>query len=206
MAEVLAVNVVAQIRPGHNRDTAIDKQPVRGPVAAGELGLAGDTQCDTRCHGGVDKAVYAYAIEDYAWWWSQLERPLPPGMFGENLTTMGLDISGARIGEVWAIGRQVRLEVRSPRTSCGNLTKRMGIKRFHIDFDHAGRVGAYLKVLRGGEIRAGDRIRVMRRPQHSVTVTGWNAPTADQAGELLDSGIDLADDVRHRATRLAKSS
>lgn len=202
MTELLAVNVVAGIRPGQHRDTAIDKRPVRGPVRVTAAGLDGDTQCDSRAHGGPDKALYAYAIEDYAWWWTHLERPLGPGTFGDNLTTIGLDISSARIGDVWAIGDQVRVEVRSPRTSCGNLSLRMGIDRFHRHFDTEGRVGAYLKVVRTGMISAGDRIRIIRRARHTVRVIDWNHCTADHARLLIESAIDLSPEVRRRAVRL----
>ncbi|MFC7618945.1 MOSC domain-containing protein [Microlunatus sp. GCM10028923] len=201
MAELLAVNVVRELRTGHRGDTAIDKHPVRGPVPVTELGLADDRQC-APAHGGPDKALYAYALEDYAWWWTELQRRLGPGLFGENLTTLGLDVNGARIGEVWAIGDQVRIEVRGPRTPCPNLSERLGIERFHREFAASGRVGAYLKVVRVGEIAAGARIRIVRRPDHPVTVAAWCRPTAEQAEQLIGSEVDLSPEVRRRARRL----
>lgn len=202
MAELVAVNVVHAIIPGHRRDTAIDKRPVPGPITVSELGLAGDQQCDVRFHGGPDKAVYAYAEEDNAWWSAKLDRPIPPGTFGENLTTTGLDIGRARIGEVWAIGSTVTVEVRSPRTPCANLSARMGLPRFHHRFNRAGRVGAYLKVRRTGTIGAGDPIRIVERPDHGVDIIVWNHPTAEQAAALLDSGIEVAETVRREAERV----
>ena len=97
-AVLLAVNVVHELIRGPTRWTAIDKRPVHGAVQVGVLGLAGDRQCDTRYHGGPDKALYAYAVEDAEWWAAELGREIPPGLFGENLTTRGLDITGASIG------------------------------------------------------------------------------------------------------------
>lgn len=172
-AQLLTVNVVHELIRGPTRWTAIDKRPVTGAVAVTELGLAGDEQCDTRYHGGPDKALYAYAEEDADWWSAELDREIPPGQFGENLTTHGLDISGALIGEQWRIGGPktgILVEVRSPRDPCGNLSARMGIRKFHQRFRDSGRVGAYLKVLSPGSVRAGNRIVVVHRPDHGRTV------------------------------------
>lgn len=172
-ARLVSVNVVHELIRGPTRWTAIDKRPVDGAVEVGELGLAGDRVCDTRYHGGPDKALYAYAAEDAEWWAAELGREIPPGLFGENLTTQGLDITGALIGERWRIGGPVQgvlVEVRSPRTPCGNLSGRMGIKRFHQRFAKTGRVGAYLKVLQPGHVHAGDRIEVVHRPDDAPSI------------------------------------
>src|SRR4051794_9693412 len=103
-ARLVAVNVVHELIRGPTRWTAIAKRPVSDSVEVNELGLVGDRQCDTRYHGGPDKALYAYASEDAEWWSTELDREIPPGLFGENLTTCGLDITGALIGEQWRIG------------------------------------------------------------------------------------------------------
>ncbi|WP_433166417.1 MOSC domain-containing protein [Kribbella sp. CA-247076] len=172
-AQLVAVNVVHELIRGPSRWSAIDKRPVRGPVEVTELGLAGDRQCDTRYHGGPDKALYAYAEEDADWWSAELGREIPPGLFGENLRTRGLDVTGALIGERWRIGgpkNGILVEVRSARTPCGNLSGRMGIHRFHHRFGKTGRVGAYLKVLATGSVRAGNRIVVVHRPDHGMTI------------------------------------
>ena len=94
--------------------TGIWKEPVVGPVAVRGVNLAGDDQADRSVHGGPDKAAYAYAQEDTAWWAGQLGRALGPGAFGENLTTSGLDLTNAVVGERWAVGSAV-LEVSQPR-------------------------------------------------------------------------------------------
>src|SRR3712207_2768652 len=118
-----AVCVVFQLLPDPGQDpdvTAIDKRARQGRLDVGPLGLAQDTQCDTKYHGGVDQALYAYADEDAAWWAVELGREIPPGLFGENLRTGGVDVTGAEIGERWRIGNGgdggdgVLVEVTSP--------------------------------------------------------------------------------------------
>lgn len=199
-AHLVAVNVVHQVRPGYFQDTAIDKRPVHGPVEVTELGLAGDQQL-SRGHGGPDKAVYAYAAEDADWWAAELDRDIPAGLFGENLRTTGLDVTGALIGEQWAVG-DVLLEVRMPRTPCENLSLRMEIEDFHRRFNSTGRVGALLKVLAAGTVTAGDPIVVRQRPDHDVTVADLaTGVDAQQSRRLLDSGIPLAKSVRAKAQR-----
>ncbi len=204
-AQVIAVNIVHQVVPGYFQDTAIDKRPVDGPVEITELGLVGDQQL-ARSHGGPDKAVYAYAEADARWWAGELGREIPPGTFGENLRTAGLDVTGALIGERWSVGG-VLLEVRMPRTPCENLSLRVGIDQFHARFNATGRVGALLKVLSPGTIRPGDRIEVTARPRHGVTVADLaTGPDADQMRRLLDSGIPLAQSVRAKARRIVNRS
>jgi MOSC domain-containing protein YiiM len=202
---LLTVNIVHRIHPGCFHDTAIDKQPVDGPVELTATGLAGDRQLDPH-HGGSDKAVYAYATEDANWWATELGRNIPPGLFGENLRTQNLEVSGAIIGEKWRIGT-VLLEVRMPRTPCQNLSMRIGIDNFHIRFNATGRVGAMLKVHEPGLVRAGDPITVVDRPDHGVRVCDL-AAGRDAAGmrRLLDSGIPLATSVRAKAHRIARRS
>jgi MOSC domain-containing protein YiiM len=169
---LLSVNVgaVRQIElAGRAQTTAIWKLPVSGRVAVQGVNVAGDDQADRRVHGGPDRAVYAYAREDYAWWEQQLGRPLEPGMFGENLTTEGVDVTGALVGERWRVGSVV-LQVTSPRVPCWKLGVRMGDPRFPRRFAAAGRPGAYLAIVKAGEIGAGDQIQVIQRPRHAVTV------------------------------------
>jgi MOSC domain-containing protein YiiM len=202
-ARVVAVTVVHQVRPGYFQDTAIDKRPVDGPVAVTELGLEGDQQLN-RHHGGPDKAVYAYATEDADWWATELGRDIPPGLFGDNLRTTGLEISSAQIGERWRVG-DVVLEVRMPRTPCENLSLRMGMDEFHLRFNTTGRVGALLKVLTPGSVTAGDPITIDERPDHGVTVADLaTGPDAQQMQRLLGSGVSLAKSVRAKAQRIVR--
>jgi len=131
--------------------TAIWKAPVAGRVPVRGVNVDGDEQGNPEVHGGVDKAVYAYAGEDADWWAEQLRREVGPGSFGENLTTRGLDVTGAVIGERWRAGG-VLLEVTSPRIPCFKLGSRMGSQRFPPRF------------------AAGDPVQVVHRPSHGLTV------------------------------------
>jgi MOSC domain-containing protein YiiM len=158
--------------------TGIDKRPVDGPVAVivpgpkgtGMVGLAGDRVYDVKHHGGPDQAVYAYAREDLDRWEAELGRSLANGSFGENLTTAGLDVNGALIGERWHIGPEVVLEVSCPRIPCatfqGWLERDGWIKRF----TQAAMPGAFLRVIEPGDIRSGDPVEIMDQPDHDVTV------------------------------------
>ncbi|MDX2559877.1 MOSC domain-containing protein [Streptomyces sp. TX20-6-3] len=187
--------------------TAIDKRPVEGPVrieapgapGVGRSGLAGDTVCDLRFHGGDDRAAYAFAREDLDRWERELGRPLANGCFGENLTTDGLDVNGALIGERWRIGEEVVLEVTGGRIPCrtfaGFLEEKGWVKRFTQS--EAG-PGALLRVIVPGEIRAGDPITVVHRPDHDITVALLHrAATTERAllprtlvaAEWMESGL-----------------
>jgi MOSC domain-containing protein YiiM len=153
---------------GHSVLTAIWKRPIQGPVALRGVNLRGDDQADRSLHGGPDKAVYAYARADIDWWEAELGRSLGEAPFGENLTVSGLPVSEAVIGEQWALG-SAALQVAQPRLPCFKLGLRMGDPRFLKYFAAAGRPGAYLRVLREGDITAGDHIEVTSRPTHGVT-------------------------------------
>jgi len=154
---------------GEVTTSAIWKEPVGGRVPVRGVNVAGDDQADRSVHGGPDQAVYAYAREDIDWWSAELGRPLGPGTFGENLTTRGMDVTTALIGERWAIGT-VLLEVTSPRIPCWKLAKRMEDPRFVKRFAGAGRPGAYLRIVEEGELGAGDEIEIVERPDHDITV------------------------------------
>jgi MOSC domain-containing protein YiiM len=154
---------------GRLQRTAIDKRPLTGPVAVRRLGLTGDEQVDEEFHGGPEQALYAYAREDLDWWVEQLSRELPNGTFGENVTTSGLDVTGALLGEVWRLGTAV-VQVTAPRIPCvvfaGWLDEDHWVKRFA----RARRPGAYLRVLAEGTVTAGDEAAVVSRPDERVTI------------------------------------
>lgn len=154
---------------GRLRRTAIDKRAAAGPVAVGKLGLAGDEQVDSDSHGGVDQAVYVYAREDLDWWVERLGRDLRGGEFGENFTTAGLDVTGALIGEVWRVGSVV-LQVTAVRIPCVVFANWLGEERWVKRFADARRPGAHTRVLQEGTVSAGDPVRVLSRPERSVTV------------------------------------
>ncbi|MBB3158721.1 MOSC domain-containing protein YiiM [Microbacterium proteolyticum] len=175
MPRLVAVCAVHTLHPdaGSVGVTAIDKRPIEGAVRVGKLGVRADVQASRKHHGGPDKAVYAYAQEDAAFWEGELGRDLDAGWFGENLRVEGLDVNGARIGEVWRIGDTVEVEVTMPRTPCATFARWVGgsvargwVKRFSDE----GRLGAYLRVRRAGDVRAGDAIEVLSVPEGAPTV------------------------------------
>src|SRR3954447_26529626 len=99
MAHIVSVNVGTpqqlSVRRGRPMMSAIAKTPVEGRVRVEGVNVVGDAQADLRVHGGPEKAVYAYAREDSDWWAGELGREIPDGMFGENLTLAGIDVTGA---------------------------------------------------------------------------------------------------------------
>ncbi|MEA2392017.1 MAG: hypothetical protein QOK31_2126 [Solirubrobacteraceae bacterium] len=197
-AKLLAVNV------GHPREidtgrrtikTAIYKVPVAGRVAVRGVNLEGDDQADRKLHGGPDKAVYAYGYDEILAWEQELDRDLRPGAFGENLTVGGLDVSGARVGERWAVGSTV-LEVVQPRLPCFKLGIRMGDPKFVKRFGSAGRPGAYLRIVQEGDVGAGDVVEVVSRPEHEVSMRlAAHAALVDRSRlpELLEAPTLLPD-------------
>lgn len=167
-----SVNVVHALIPdawGTLDCTAIDKRPVAGRVAVGRLSLDGDVQYDTAHHGGPDQAVYAYADEDRAWWQGELGREIGPGAFGENLTTTGLDVTYAVIGEQWRIGTAL-MQVTTPRIPCRTFAGFWQVDDLIRRFTQHGAPGAYLRVIETGDVAAGDEIEVERRPEHGLTI------------------------------------
>lgn len=211
--KLLSVNV-GKPRPTSWKDTTltgIDKRPVRGPVRVtpprarglGLVGLAGDRVYDVAHHGGPDQAVYAYAREDLDYWEALLSRRLSNGVFGENLTTSGVDVNGALIGERWRAGPQVILEVSCPRIPCRTFQGWLQEAGWINRFTRAGRPGTYLRVIEAGEIRAGDAVEIVARPDHEVSVAvAFRALTLEP--ELLPrllAADALPADVREAARR-----
>jgi MOSC domain-containing protein YiiM len=173
--ETTTIGVVVSVNVGEPRQvewagrsvtTAIWKQPTDRRVTVDHDNLAGDAQADLRVHGGPDKAVYAYAVEDYRWWEVELDRHLEPGTFGENLTTAGVDLNHVVIGERWTVGT-TELEVAQTRQPCFKLGIRMGDAAFVEHFET-------------GELRVGDEIRLVSRPAHGLTAAAF--------ADIIDSG------------------
>ena len=182
-------------RNGRPAKTAIWKMPVSGRIQARGVNLDGDDQADRQAHGGPDKAIYAYATEDHRWWEADLERNIDVGGFGENLTTEGIDLTAAVVGERWQVGGTV-LEVSEPRLPCWRLNLRMNDTRFVQRFTTAGRPGTYLRIVEEGDIGTGDSIEILSSPDHGMTVGEvahifrHNRPAADRllaVDELSDA-------------------
>jgi MOSC domain-containing protein YiiM len=175
-------------------ETAIWKDPVEGRVRVRGINIDGDLQADLTVHGGPDKAIYAYAIEETRWWEEELGKDLDVGAWGENLTTEGIDVSGAVLGERWRVGTTL-LEVVQPRLPCFKLALKMNDPTILKRFARASRPGAYLKIVEEGEIGAGDEIVVSGRPAHGVDVRlvadaflvdHSLIPRAQEAPQLID--------------------
>jgi len=169
---VLSVNV-GTVREfeynGRTARSAIWKTPAVGRTAARGVNLAGDEQADRGAHGGPDKALYAYSIEDARWFEKEIGRALTNGEFGENLTTEGIDVNDALIGEHWEIGTTV-LEVSEPRVPCWRLGVRMNDNLFVRRFTEALRPGSYLRIIVEGDVGTGDEIRLVEKPKTDLTV------------------------------------
>ena len=182
MANVLTVNL-AQPRANPDNEkslTGIDKRPTTEPVGVRDpgpmdgglgSGLIGDVIGSRQVHGGVDQAVYAYAREDLDAWQVELDRDLHNGVFGENLTTAGVDVSHARIGEHWRVGADgLELEVARPRIPCRTFAAWLDLNGWVKTFTKTAIPGAYLRVVTPGTVRGGDSIVITERPDHDVTV------------------------------------
>ncbi len=154
---------------GRHVTSSIWKLPVSGPVAFVGVNLEGDNQADRTVHGGPDKAVYAYALEDIRFWEDELGRALEPGTFGENLTTSGIDWSRALIGQRLRVGTGT-FEVSQPRVPCWKLGMKMEDPAFPKRFTHAQRPGAYLRIIEEGSLAAEDALGALEPPRHGVSV------------------------------------
>lgn len=173
MGMVRSVNVGERKIIGERRGrpwwSGIDKRPVDGRRELRGDEVVGDAIVATSVHGGPDKAVYAYAAEDTAWWQGELGRELWDGAFGENLTLEGLDCTNAVIGDRLRIG-PVLVEVSQPRIPCATLAKHLDDRLMVKRFAQARRPGVYLRIVEPGDVGAGDAIELVERPQHGVTV------------------------------------
>ena len=172
-AKVLSLNVVHAVIPdvgGSVGITSIDKRSVSDSRQVTTAGVAGDQRSDIPSHGMPEQAVYAYAREDYEWWEVELDKEIPAGKFGENLTTVGIDVTNAVIGQTWRIGSTL-LQVTGPRIPCGTFARFMEEDKWVKRFMDEGMPGTYFQILEAGEIAAGDEIKIESTPEHGVTVS-----------------------------------
>ncbi|MEW5541301.1 MOSC domain-containing protein [Streptomyces cyaneofuscatus] len=192
--------------------SGIDKRPFEGsvrvsdpgPKGTGGSGLVGDAVCDLRHHGGSDQAVYAFAREELDAWERQLGgRELANGSFGENLTTVGVDMSGALIGERWRVGAELLLEVTSGRIPCRTFADHIKEEKWVRRFTQEAVTGAYLRVIEPGTIRAGDPVEIVHRPDHEITAAlQFRAVTTERT--LLPSLLAAASALHPEALRKAR--
>lgn len=170
---VLSINIASVVHEGEwtgsEGKTGIDKRSVSGPAIFAQERVANDVIVDTQSHGGYDQAVYAYAREDADWWESEIGTSIDNGRFGENLTTLGIDVNASIIGEQWEVG-SVILEVSQPRIPCRVFAGFWQRPTLIKEFMAAGRPGTYLRIIQEGEITAGDSIKVIKVPDHGITI------------------------------------
>jgi len=186
-ARVLSINITSVVHQGEwtgsEGRTGIDKRSVTGPIEFKNNGVSGDRVIDTNVHGGYEQAVYAYAREDAKWWEKEIGEEIPAGHFGENLTTEGIDVNAALIGERWKIG-SVILEVSQPRIPCrvfAGFWKRTTLIK---DFTKAARPGTYFRIIQEGSAQAGDAIEVIFKPEHSITISDLFAAKSGERSKI----------------------
>ena len=203
-ARVISINITSVVHQGEwtgsEGRTGIDKRSVSGAIEFKDNGVVGDRVIDTNVHGGYEQAVYAYAREDAQWWEKEINEEIPAGRFGENLTTEGIDVNAALIGEQWKIG-SVILEVSQPRIPCrvfAGFWKRATLIK---DFTQSGRPGTYLRIIQEGKAQAGDSIEVIFKPNHTVTISDLFAA---KSGER--SKINQIKDVTYLSTEFKEWS
>ena len=203
-ARVISINITSVVHQGEwtgsEGRTGIDKRSVSGAIEFKDNGVVGDRVIDTNVHGGYEQAVYAYAREDAQWWEKEINEEIPAGRFGENLTTEGIDVNAALIGEQWKIG-SVILEVSQPRIPCrvfAGFWKRATLIK---DFTQAGRPGTYFRIIQEGRAQAGDSIEVIFKPNHTVTISDLFAA---KSGER--SKINQIKDVTYLSTEFKEWS
>ena len=171
--KVLTVNITSVVHEGEwtgsEGKTGIDKRPALGPVQFAHEEVTGDVVVDRNHHGGYDQAVYAYAREDADWWEKELGQSIANGRFGENLTTSGIDVNGALVGERWKIGTTV-LEVSQPRIPCRVFAGFWQRPTLIKEFMAVGKPGTYLRIIQEGHISAGDEITIISKPNHQISI------------------------------------
>lgn len=187
MKKLLSVNVTSIIHyeewSGSVGKTGIDKRPKLGRVAIENDGVEGDSVLDTKNHGGEDQAVYAYAREDADWWEKEIGIEIANGRFGENLTTSGVDVTNAIIGEIWKIGTTT-LQVTMPRIPCKVFQGFWQRPNLIKEFTQAMRPGAYLRILEEGYVEENIPIEIFDIPTHGITIRDLFAAKSGERSKI----------------------
>jgi MOSC domain-containing protein YiiM len=211
MARLVSVNIgTPTVQPGSSERTGIVKVPRAGPVMIDAAGVLGDAVMDKKHHGGPDQAIYLYLQSDYDWWIEELQMPLEPGTFGENLTIAGVAGETLAIGDRFAIGNAL-LEVTYHRTPCATFARRMRDPRWVKRFHRARRPGAYARVLEAGIVEAGMDVDYRPFAGERVTVTelmshdGEPSLPANFMRQVLATPIRLKTRAKYEAALLAQN-
>lgn len=151
-------------------ESGIFKAPVSGPVHLGLRNLAGDAQADLVAHGSPDQAVLLYAAAHYPEWRTTLGKPeMTYGAFGENFTVDGLTEANVCVGDTFAVGGAL-VQVSQPRGPCWKLARRNRVPDLHLQVQHNGRGGWYVRVLREGTVETGMPLALVQRPYPELTI------------------------------------
>lgn len=154
--------------------SGIVKHAVKGKIWAGRTNLQGDGQADLNHHGGPEKAIFVYPISHYDYWQKKLQQiDFTIGAFGENLAVKHLTEADLCIGDIFQIGEAV-VQVSQPRQPCWKPARRWKIKDLAVQIQQQGMTGWYFRVLKEGEIQAGDDIQLQERPFPEWTVAKCN--------------------------------
>ena len=196
--KIVSVNVSIPIEVEHRGkiiETGIGKKPVDSSVYVTRRNLIGDRQADLVNHNGADKAVYAYSLDNYAYWQDLLDNDsMPYGQFGENLTVAGLNESELCIGDHVQIGSTL-MAITQPRVPCFNLGIQMRNEEMPKLFSEFARTGFYLKVLAEGKVEAGDTIKIVRRGRGVISVRrlfeALFHPCIHNAVDVLAKALDV---------------
>lgn len=209
--KVLSINITHLVHDdewtGRAGKSGIDKRPVPGRISVKNDGVEGDFIGDRARHGGHEQAVYAYAHEDLIWWEGELGIKPTNGQFGENLTTSGVDVTNAIVGERWAIGSAI-LEVSMPRIPCRVFAGFWDRPTLIKDFIAAGRPGSYLRIVQEGDIGAGDLIEILNRPSHQITIANLFSAENGDRSRIADIAKvpELSDEYREWVETILISS
>jgi MOSC domain-containing protein YiiM len=207
-AHVISINITSVVHQGEwtgsEGRTGIDKRSVSGAIEFKNNGVVGDRVIDTNVHGGYEQAVYAYALEDAQWWEKEINEEIPAGRFGENLTTEGIDVNAALIGERWKIG-SVILEVSQPRIPCrvfAGFWKRATLIK---DFTQAARPGAYLRIIQEGTAQAGDLVEVIFKPDHKISISDLFAAKSGERSKIheIKNVLQLSSEFKEWSEKIA---
>ncbi len=154
--------------------SAIFKEPVTEPVWVSKTGLTGDGQADTKHHGGPEKAVFAYSLENYSYWQKELGIPdMTSGGMGENFVVEHVKEEGISIGDTFQIGEAV-VQVSQPRQPCWKPARRFRVKTLALLLQNTGRTGWYFRVLKEGAVEEGQTFILIERPYPQWTIQKCN--------------------------------
>jgi MOSC domain-containing protein YiiM len=191
--------------------TGFYKQPVEGAVYASRRNLEGDGQADLENHGGPDKAICCYPLAHYAAWAERLGvAELPTGAFGENFTIAGLTEPNVCVGDTYAVGERLVVQLSQPRQPCWKLARRWRVKTLALEVQQTGRTGWYFRVLTPGRVAAGADLRLVERPFPAWTIARANqimyakAPPRDEVLALSEVPL-LSESWRTHLARAAAS-